>query len=217
VSDTGRASWERVGSGHLRGAAGARDGSLMPSPTRDFAPGLHHVWVNATGREEYFSDDVDRLAWLRRLVQTREIHSWTCIVFCQLTTHVHLVLDVPDWSLPVGMKRLNLEYSRDFNARHRRVGQLVRRRYGSRRILSGTDLLGVYAYVVLNPVEAGLVRRPEDWRWSSHATTLGSSRDFPFVDASLVLAELGGSIEALRALVEARQDAYAARLATAGV
>jgi len=189
----------------------------MAAPPRDFAPGLQHVWVNATGHEEYFRDDVDRLAWLRRLVQTKELHGWTCVAFCQLTTHVHLVLDVPDWSLPIGMKRLNVEYSKDFNARHRRVGQLVRRRYGSRRIVGAADLLGVYAYVVLNPVEAGLVRRAEDWRWSSYATTLGSSGDFPFVDAPLVLAELGGSVDALRALVEARKRTHLTRRATAGV
>ena len=42
---------------------------------------------------------------------------------------------------------------------------------------------------------------PEDWRWSSYATALGLTADFAFVDATLVLAELGGSLDALRALV----------------
>ena len=46
--------------------------------------------------------------------------------------------------------------------------------------------------------------RAEDWRWSSYATTLGLTNDFGFADAHLVLAELGGALEALRALVTAR-------------
>ncbi|HET7567353.1 MAG TPA: hypothetical protein VFJ91_05135 [Gaiellaceae bacterium] len=178
----------------------------MPLAPRDLSPGLHHVWVNATGNWAYFLDDVDRTAWLRRLVQVLEQHGWTCIAFCQLTTHYHMIVSVPDGSLAAGMQFLSREYSKDFNARHDRYGQLVRRRYGSRRIVDGKDLVGVYIYVVLNPVEAGLCPRGEDWRWSSYATTLGLSRDFEFVDASLVLAEVGGSTETLRELVAAEQE-----------
>lgn len=189
----------------------------MPPAPRDYGPGLHHVWVNATGNERYYHDDGDRLAWIRELVRTLELHGWRCIAFAQLDTHVHLVLGVDDWSLPLGMKRLNHEYSLAFNACHNRRGQFVRRRYGSRRVESGNDLLGVFAYVVLNPVAAGLCPRAEDWRWSSYATSIGISRDFPFVDASPVLAELGGSVDALRDLVDARLPPHLSKRATSGV
>jgi REP element-mobilizing transposase RayT len=156
------------------------------------------------------------MAWIRRLVQTLERHRWTCVAFAQLSTHVHLIVAVADWSLPLGMKLLNAEYSKDFNARHDRVGQFVRRRYGSRRIADGRDLVGTFVYVALNPVEAGLAPRPEDWRWSSYATTIGLSGDFPFVDASLVLGE-AGSVDRLREIVAAEQAARLARRATSGV
>jgi REP-associated tyrosine transposase len=173
----------------------------MPPKPRDRAPGLHHVWVNATGNWAYYLDDVDRIAWTRRLVRTLDRHGWTCLAFCQMTTHVHLILSVPDWSLPDGMRYLNREYGKEFNARHDRVGFLLRKRYGSRRIETAADLLGVYAYVVLNPVRGGMCSEAEDWRWSSFASTLGDRGDFPFVDASLVLAEVGGSPRALRSFV----------------
>jgi REP element-mobilizing transposase RayT len=189
----------------------------VPSRPRDITPGIHHVWVHATGGERYFADNTDRIGWIRLLARVLSVHGWTCLAFCQMSTHVHAVLSVPDLSLPLGMKELNMGYSRDFNAQHDRVGQFVRRRYGSRRIADGRDLLGTYAYVVLNPVTAGLVPRPEDWRWSSHATGLGISSDFPFVDASLVVTEAGGSLDDLRELVEARGPTLLARMATSGV
>lgn len=176
----------------------------VPISPRDIAPGLRHVWVNATGNERYYVDDDDRIAWIRLLANVLERFGWKCVAFCQLSTHVHFIVSVPDTSLPLGMKRLNMVYSRDFNVRHDRVGQFVRRRYGSRRIVDGRDLVAAYAYVVLNPVRAGLCPRPEDWRWSSYGTTLRISSDFPFVDASLAIAEAGGSTEALRRAVEAR-------------
>jgi len=178
----------------------------MPTRPRDDAPGAHHVWVNATGNWAYYLDDADRLDWIRRLVRAAERFTWTCLAFCQMTTHVHALLDIPDRSLPRGMEYLNREYSKDFNARHARVGRFQRQRYGSRRIQDGADLLGAYAYVVLNPVVEGMCPRAEDWRWSSYATTVGLTRDFPFVDASLVLAELGGAPDALRRFVLGQQE-----------
>jgi REP-associated tyrosine transposase len=177
----------------------------MPAPPRDCAPGLHHVWVNATDPWAYFVDDSDRMLWIRRLFRTLVKLDWTCVAFCQMTTHVHVLLEVRDWSLPAGMESLNREYSKDFNALHARSGRFQKRRYGSRRLLDGRDLLAVYAYIVLNPVREKMCPRAEDWRWSSYATTLGLSADFPFVDASIVLDELDGSVEALRAFVRARQ------------
>lgn len=176
----------------------------MSIQIRDFAPGLHHVWIGATGNEPYFRDEIDRMSWIRGLARTTAKHGWTCVAFCQMTTHVHLILDIPDRSLPMGMQRLNCEYGLRFNTRHDRVGVLVRRRYGSRRIISAADVLGVFAYVVLNPVKAGMCPRGEDWRWSSLASTLGLTSDFLFVNPALVLAELGHSTHRLQSFLESR-------------
>jgi REP element-mobilizing transposase RayT len=189
----------------------------MPSPPRDLAPGLRHVWVNATGNERYYENRDDRIAWIGLLCRVLDRAHWTCVAFCQMTTHVHLILHVDDWSLGSGMKQLNQGYSKDFNARHDRTGQFIRRRYASRRLVDGSDLLATYAYVVLNPVTANLCPAAEDWRWSSYATTLGISADFSFVDASLAVAEAGGSTDRLRRLVEGRRREQLSRLAASGV
>ncbi len=173
--------------------------------------------MNATGDELYYRDAVDRIDWIRRLVRTLDAYGWVCVAFCQLDTHVHLLVEIPNDSLPLGMKHLNAEYSRDFNARHGRVGQFVRGRYGSRRIVDGRDLTGSYAYVVLNPVAAHLVVNPEDWRWSSFATTLQLSRDFPFVDAAAAIAEAGGSVGALQGAVTSVQRSRWSATAMPGV
>jgi putative transposase len=189
----------------------------MPPRLRDIDPGPRHVWVNATGNERYYLDSDDRTTWVRLLASVLARFEWKCLAFCQLSTHVHLIVDVTDTSLPLGMKELNMAYSKEFNGRHQRVGQFVRRRYGSRRIVDGRDLVGTFAYVVLNPVLAEMCPRPEDWRWSSYGTTLGISNDFPFVDGALAIVEAGGSAEALRRAVEARARERLSQSATAGV
>jgi hypothetical protein len=70
-------------------------------------------------------------------------------------------------------------------------------------VTSEGDLLGVYAYVVLNPVRDAVCRRAEEWRWSSYGTAAGFESAFPFVDAALVVAVAGGR-NALRAFMERR-------------
>ncbi len=46
------------------------------------------------------------------------------------------------------------------------------------------------AYVVLNPVRAGLVRTPEDWKWSSYRVTAGLVAAPSFLETRLVPAML---------------------------
>jgi REP element-mobilizing transposase RayT len=160
----------------------------MTVKLRDSEPGLHHVTVGSTGPIAYYTDHIDRLDWLRRFILVVDRHGWKCLLLCQMTTHVHLILDVADRSLPEGMQRLNGRYGTEFNARHGRRGALIRRRYWSKRITTEEQLLATYRYAVLNPVRAGICDRPEEWFWSSFATSCGIATTFPFVDASPVLS-----------------------------
>jgi hypothetical protein len=70
----------------LTGHRAAATLAFVPSPPRDIAPGLHHVWVNATGDWDYFLDEIDRIYWIRRLVAVAARSAWTCIAFCQMNT-----------------------------------------------------------------------------------------------------------------------------------
>jgi REP element-mobilizing transposase RayT len=133
------------------------------------------------------------MTWIRRLLRVLDRYEWTCITVCQLTTHLHALLDIPNTSLPDGMRDLSSTYGKEFNGRHDRIGYLVRNRYWSRRITTDEYLLSAFRYIARNPVEAGLCDRPEGWHWSSFATSCGLARSFPFVDATVVLSQFGSS------------------------
>lgn len=172
---------------------------------RDTAPGIHHVIVGATADEDYFLTDTDRLVWIRRLTRMLIRFEWKCISLCQLTTHVHAIVDVPDESLPRGMHFLNAFYGKYFNETNDRKGALIRSRYWSKRIVDDEQLIATFRYVARNPVTAGLCARAEDWHWSTFASSCGLTQTFPFIDASVVVATLGAttatSSQLLRALV----------------
>jgi len=178
----------------------------MPRSPRDLAPGIQHVGVSAAGAAPYFLDDLDRSIWMRLFVSTVSSYRWRCLAVCLLSTHWHAIVETPDSSLAQGMHRLVGGYSRRFNDRHGRTGYLVRGRYWSRRKDSPEALLEAFRYVARNPVEAGIVSSPEDWRWSSFGATVGVSDMFDFVDADDVLGEFGATrtarTQGLRRFVE---------------
>jgi REP element-mobilizing transposase RayT len=165
----------------------------MPRRPRDKAAGFHHVVVGATGPSSYFHDDIDRLMWIRLLLRMLDRYDWTCVSFCQLTTHLHAIFEIPDESISFGMHMLNMAYGKGFNDRHDRFGNLLRSRFWSKRIEDERQLLAAFRYVARNPTRAGMCERPEDWPWSSFATSCGLARAFPFVDASIVLGALHAS------------------------
>ena len=179
----------------------------MARPPRDTTPSIHHVIVGATSDEDYFLDEADRWTWIRRFVRTLDRFGWTCISVCELTTHVHALVDIPDESISLGMHYLNSFYGTYFNETKTRRGALIRSRFWSKPVIDDEQLLETYRYIARNPVKAGLCVRPEDWLWSGFSTSCGLAQTFPFVDASVVCATLGSTgADAPHALLALAQD-----------
>lgn len=78
--------------------------------------------------------------------------------------------------LSLFVKELKERFSRWFNQRHSRRGTLWMERFRSVIVEAGTCLRTVAAYIDLNPVRAGLVERPEDYRWCGYTEALGGSK-----------------------------------------
>ena len=79
-------------------------------------------------------------------------------------------------SLEHFMKELKERFSRWFNKRHGRRGTLWQDRYKSVIVQDGAALRTMAVYIELNPVRAGLVDDPKDYRWCGHAEALGGSK-----------------------------------------
>jgi putative transposase len=160
----------------------------MPHQLRDTAAGRFHVFTHCVWvAREHFRDEVDRLNFIRDLARVTAKFGWKCIAFCEMTSHYHLIVEVEDGVLPRAMHSLNLAYALEFNRRHELRGHTQFRRYGSKRIRTGVQLLETFDYVARNPVEAQLCATPGEWPWSSYAGTVGLAEPHSFVDASPIL------------------------------
>jgi len=79
-------------------------------------------------------------------------------------------------SLERFMKELKERFSRWFNKRHGRRGTLWQERYKSVLVQDGEAAVTMAAYIDLNPLRAGLVEDPKDYRWCGYAEAVGGSK-----------------------------------------
>ena len=92
-------------------------------------------------------------------------------------------------NLSAYVKDIKQGFSRWYNKRHGRKGFFWGERFKSVLVDNGDTLINCLAYIDLNPVRAGLVERPEDYRWCSlayHVQT-GNKDDFLSLDFGLTV------------------------------
>ena len=75
------------------------------------------------------------------------------------------------------MKALLQRYSQWHNRRHKRSGHLWESRFKSLIVESGETARTMAAYIDLNPVRAGMVNEPADYRWSSYGEAIGGGAE----------------------------------------
>jgi putative transposase len=144
----------------------------MARPLRlELAGALYHVTSRGDGREDIYLAENDRLAWLETLGQVCARFNWLCHAYCQMTNHYHIVVETPDANLSKGMRQLNGVYTQRFNRSHQSVGHVFQGRFKAVLVEKDSYLLELARYVVLNPVRANMVRRVEQWPWSSYRAT----------------------------------------------
>ena len=74
------------------------------------------------------------------------------------------------------MKGLLQRFSQWFNGRHQRTGTLWEQRFKSVIVESGVAARTIAAYIDLNPVRAGMVSDPADYRWSGYGEAVGGGK-----------------------------------------
>lgn len=150
-------------------------------------PGVpHHVTQRGNRRLPVFFSDDDRQLYLALLAAAAEASGTTCLAWCLMDNHVHLIL-VPKHAdgLRAMLGEAHRRYTRHVNFREGWRGHLFQARFASYP-MDDSHLMAAVRYVELNPVAAGMVAHAEDWRWSSARSHLAGKRaaDDPLTDVA---------------------------------
>lgn len=163
---------------------------------RIFAPdGIYHVASRGSDRRSLFLLDSDREAFLERLARTAESFELTCLAYCLMGNHYHLLVQTPDERLSAALRELHSGYSRHFNHAHRRSAHLFRAHCLAQLVDSDSYLVTACRYIAHNPVRAGLCGEPFDWPWSSYRASAGIDQSPPFLSEARLRHAFGGDKE----------------------
>jgi REP element-mobilizing transposase RayT len=168
---------------------------MARSPRAQVPGGIFHITGRGNRRQPIFLDARDREIFLSMLEHLARARSWVGHGYCLIPNHYHLIVETPAGDLSSGMQWLNGRYAQDFNHRHAFEGHLFQGRFYSGQVEGDWHLIELARYLARNPVEAGLCRRPCEWRWSSYRTVAGlePAGAARFLDVRRVLAIFGPS------------------------
>ncbi len=152
---------------------------------------LYHVTSRGNAREKVFYNDKDREKFLEVLALGVKRFGWRCHAYCLMSNHYHLLIETPRPNLSIGMRQLNGIYTQTFNRSHKRVGHLFQGRFKSIHVEKEGHLLELCRYVVLNPVRARMVEKPEEWKWSSYRATAGQEKAGEYLYTDWILSQFG--------------------------
>ena len=89
------------------------------------------------------------------------------------------------------IKEIKQDFSRYYNKLHRKKGYFWSERFKSVIVEDGETLINCLAYIELNPIRAGLVKRPEDYRWCSLGYHIQTRNKGGFLSLDFGLWEFG--------------------------
>jgi putative transposase len=170
----------------------------MARPLRPEYPGaVYHITARGNGGQEIFTKTGDKDRFLDVLSEVVSIFDWIVFAYCLMDNHYHLVIETPAANLSKGMRQLNGIWAQRFNMQNKKAGHLFQGRFKAYVIEKESYLLEVLRYVVLNPVRAGICRRPEDYSYSSYLKTAGLTKP-GLVRADWVISQFGADVAGAR-------------------
>ena len=149
----------------------------MPHIARIVAVGLpHHITQRGNYRQDVFLDDNDRVQYLSWLKEYSTKFGLSILVYCLMQNHIHFIA-IPNRkdSLSKTFNSSHMRYSQYFNRKRKVTGHLWQGRFYS-CVLDEPHLITAARYIERNPVRAGMVKKPWQWRWSSAQAHIDNKR-----------------------------------------
>lgn len=128
-----------------------------------------HIIQRGNNRSTCFASDEDCLFYLNHLTEICAKVGVAVHAYVLMTNHVHLLATPQDAEgASQLMKRLGQRYVQYFNRAYQRTGTLWEGRFRSCVVGEEAYFLGCQRYIEMNPVRAGMVAHPGEYRWSSY-------------------------------------------------
>ena len=142
----------------------------MPRRPRMYVPGLpYHIIQRGNNREACFIEPENYQYYLELWQQLSSRYGVNVHAYCLMTNHIHfLVTPLQDNAISNTMKVVGSRYAQYINRQYKRTGTLWEGRHRGSLIQTEKYFLICSRYIEMNPVRAGMVKQPDEYRWSSY-------------------------------------------------
>ena len=140
----------------------------MPRIARTIVSNIpYHVTQRGNRKQDIFFSSDDRKRYLDWLFLYSSIYRFDILAYCLMTNHVHIVgIPRKSDSMSRTIQTVHMRHTQAVNRERSWTGHLWHSRYFS-TALDNSYLWQAIRYVEQNPVRAGLVRKSEEYPWSS--------------------------------------------------
>lgn len=128
--------------------------------------GIYHVLMRGINQQDIFCDEYDYQQFMTTIKRVKA-DRFELYGYCLMSNHIHLLIHEKSEEISQVMKRIGTSYAWWYNQKYYRIGHLFQGRYKSECVENDKYLLTVIRYIHNNPVKAGIVNKPEEYRWSS--------------------------------------------------
>ncbi len=137
----------------------------MARPLRiEYDGAFYHVTARGNEGNHIYRDEGDYQKFLGILAELLQRYNVIIYGYVLMWNHYHILIEAQKSNITKAMNYLNATHARYFNGKYRRPVHLFQGRYKGFLIEKDRYLLSVSRYIHLNPVRAGIARRPEEYR-----------------------------------------------------
>ena len=156
---------------------------------------LYHIVSRGNNQRRIFRSARDYEKFLKILEEVKKRFPFFLYSYNLLPNHYHLEIETRDIPISIIMHRLNFLYATYFHHRYHTSGHLFQDRFYSSLIDKEQYFWEASRYIDLNAVRAGLVKKPEDYRWSSYSFYVNADYQGKLIDRDRFLEYGGDDLE----------------------
>ena len=154
----------------------------------------HHLYAWGNNRQAIFIDDQHYVRYLNFVEKYSKEYRVDIIAYALMQTHIHLFVYDLRGKVSQFMNSLHGEYAQYFNHMTGRVGHVFGERFNNKIVQANEYGLWLSRYIHRQALNAGLVRDPRDYPWTSYPRYVGETA-LDFVKPDVILEQFGNEQE----------------------